>query len=128
MNVRDTNPPGGGRFDEAGDATRRTRLANERTYLAWWRTGLTAFAVSLGAGKLVPALTDETRWPYVVVGVGFALLGIVFTGYGFARQRLGEQAVARGEYVRPDERLLAGLTGVGLMLGFVLLVILIVED
>src|SRR5215207_9302116 len=71
---REQEPPGGGRFDEAGDATRRTRLANERTYLAWWRTGLTAFAVSLGAGKLVPALTDETRWPYVVVGVGFALL------------------------------------------------------
>ncbi|MET0972771.1 MAG: DUF202 domain-containing protein, partial [Thermoleophilaceae bacterium] len=29
------------------DVTRRTRLANERTYLAWLRTGLTAFAVSL---------------------------------------------------------------------------------
>jgi putative membrane protein len=61
MEVRDTAPPGGDRFDEAGDATRRTRLANERTYLAWWRTGLTAFAVSLGTGKLVPALTDEAR-------------------------------------------------------------------
>lgn len=128
MNVRDTNPPAGGRFDEAGDATRRTRLANERTYLAWWRTGLTAFAVSLGAGKLVPALTDETRWPYVIVGVGFALLGMVFTAYGFTRQRLVERAVARGEYVRPDERLLAVLTGVGLVLGFVLLVIVVVED
>jgi putative membrane protein len=128
MNVRDTNPPAGGRFDEAGDATRRTRLANERTFLAWWRTGLTAFAVSLGAGKLVPALTDETRWPYVVVGVGFALLGIVFTAYGFTRQRLVERAVSRGEYVRPDERLLAGLTGVGLLLGLVLLAIVIVED
>lgn len=31
-------------FDEARDATRRTRLANERTYLAWWRTGLMSFA------------------------------------------------------------------------------------
>ena len=50
-------------FDEARDATRRTRLANERTYLAWWRTGLTSFAVSLGAGKLVPALTEESHWP-----------------------------------------------------------------
>ena len=128
MNVRDTNPPAGGRFDEAGDATRRTRLANERTYLAWWRTGLTAFAVSLGAGKLVPALTDETRWPYVVVGVGFALLGMVFTAYGFTRHRLVERAVARGEYARPDERLLAGLTGVGVLLGIVLLVIVVVED
>ena len=128
MDVRDTDPPGGGRFDEAGDATRRTRLANERTFLAWWRTGLTAFAVSLGAGKLVPALTDETRWPYVVVGVGFAMLGVAFVAYGFRRQRLVEQAVKRGEYVRPDERLLAWMTGVGVLLGLLLLVMVLVED
>ena len=44
-------------FDEARDATRRTRLANERTYLAWWRTGLTTFAVSVAAGRLVPELS-----------------------------------------------------------------------
>jgi putative membrane protein len=128
MDVRETGPPGGGQFDEAGDATRRTRLANERTYLAWWRTGLTAFAVSLGAGKLVPALTDETRWPYVVIGVGFALLGVAFVGYGFRRQRLVERAVARGEYVHPDERLLAVLTAVGILLGLGLLVIVIALD
>ena len=124
---RTTGPRGGGRLDDAGDATRRTRLANERTYLAWWRTGLTAFAVSLGAGKLVPALTDETRWPYVIVGVGFALLGAAFVAYGYWRQRLVESAVARGEYVRPDERLLAVLTGTGVVLGLALLVIVVVE-
>jgi putative membrane protein len=127
MNVRDRAPPGGGRFDEAGDATRRTRLANERTYLAWWRTGLTAFAVSLGAGKLVPALTDETRWPYVVVGVGFALLGVACVAYGYRRQRLVESAVARGEYARPDERLLGALTWIGMLLGFALLLIVVIE-
>ena len=110
------------------DATRRTRLANERTYLAWWRTGLTAFAVSLGAGKLVPALTDETRWPYVVVGIGFALLGLAFVGYGHRRQRLVEQAIERREYMQPDDRLLAGLTGLGLLLGSALLVIVVVVD
>ena len=126
MDVRDAHPPGGGRFDEGGDATRRTRLANERTYLAWWRTGLTAFAVSLGAGKLVPALTDETSWPYAVVGVGFALLGVAFIAYGFRRQRLVEEAVRRGEYVAPDERFLAVLTGTGMLLGFVLLAIVVV--
>lgn len=37
--------------DGAADALRRTRLANERTHLAWWRTGLAALAVSLGAGR-----------------------------------------------------------------------------
>jgi putative membrane protein len=127
MPTRETAAPGGGRFDEAGDATRRTRLANERTYLAWWRTGLTSFAVSLGAGKLVPALTDETRWPYVIVGIGFALLGVAFVAYGFVRQRQVERAVARGEHVRPDEAWLGLLTVAGVLLGFAMLLIVIVE-
>ena len=120
-------PPGGGRFDEAGDATRRTRLANERTYLAWWRTGLTAFAVSLGAGKLVPALTDETRWPYVAVGIGFAVLGVAFVAYGFRRMRDVDDAIARGEYVRPDERLMGFLAAVGVILGLALLVVVALD-
>jgi putative membrane protein len=127
MSDRETSAPGGGRFDEAGDATRRTRLANERTYLAWWRTGLTSLAVSLGTGKLVPALTDETRWPYVVVGVGFALLGVAFIAYGFVRQRAVERAIARGEYVHPDERVIAALTAVGTLLGLALLIIITVQ-
>ena len=105
------------------DATRRTRLANERTYLAWWRTGLTAFAVSLGAGKLVPALTDETAWPYLVVGVGFALLGVVFVGYGFHRLRRVDAALAKGEFERPDARVLGLLAAAGVVLGFALLAI-----
>jgi putative membrane protein len=127
MNDRETSAPGGGRFDEAGDATRRTRLANERTYLAWWRTGLTSLAVSLGTGKLVPALTDESRWPYVIVGVGFALLGVAFIAYGFERQRAVERAIARGEYVRPDERVIAALTAIGVLLGLALLIIIIAQ-
>ena len=113
---------------DVDDATRRTRLANERTYLAWWRSGLTAFAVSLGAGKLVPALTEETRWPYVVVGIGFGLLGVAFVAYGYRRHRIVAQALERREYVRPDDRLLAGLTGLGLLLGSALLVIVVVVD
>ena len=36
---------------EAVDATRRTHLASERTYLAWWRTGLTSLTVGIGAGQ-----------------------------------------------------------------------------
>ena len=51
-------------FDEARDATRRTRLANERTYLAWWRTGLTSFAVAIGAGKLIPELSSGANWSH----------------------------------------------------------------
>ena len=37
------------------DASRRTYLAEERTLLAWWRSGLAAFAVAVGVGRLLPA-------------------------------------------------------------------------
>ena len=65
------------------DATRRTQLASERTQLAWWRTGLTALAVAIGVGRLVPALDDSTvEWPYTLLGVAFALYGIALIGTG----------------------------------------------
>jgi inner membrane protein YidH len=35
------------------DATRRTRLASERTYLAWWRTPLAATGSVLGVATVV---------------------------------------------------------------------------
>ena len=68
--------------DELGDGLRRTWLASERTYLAWLRTGLASFAVSIGVGKVVPALTGGAQWPYAVLGVAFALLGVGLVGYG----------------------------------------------
>ena len=80
------------------DASRRTRLANERTYLAWWRTGLTTLAVAIAAGKVVPELTSGATWPYQVVGVGFAIVGLLFIGYAYVRQRRVDEALARGEY------------------------------
>ena len=49
---------------QVADATRRTRLANERTYLAWLRSALTALAVAIGAGKIVPGVTDGSSRPF----------------------------------------------------------------
>jgi putative membrane protein len=118
-------PPSKSGFDEAGDATRRTRLANERTYLAWWRTGLTSLAVSLGAGKLVPALAPGTQWPYTLAGIGFAGLGIVFIAYAFVRHEHVEKAVSRGEFAPPEERLIAALALIGVLLGLLVLVIVV---
>jgi putative membrane protein len=126
--ARERQPPGGGRFDEAGDATRRTRLANERTYLAWWRTSLTAFAVSLGAGKLVPALATGASWPYTAIGIGFAIVGAFCSSYAFWRYREVEDAVSRGEFAPPDERLVALLSGVGAALGVLLVVVILTES
>jgi putative membrane protein len=88
---------------------------------------LTAFAVSLGSGRLLPALTKGSSWPYILVGVGFAVLGVAFVVYGFLRQRLVEEALSRGDYARPDERWLAALTVAGVLLGLALLAIVVVQ-
>jgi putative membrane protein len=124
----DPATPAGGPFDPTVDATRRTHLANERTYLAWWRTGLTAFAVALGAGKLVPALTDVSRLPYTLLGAGFAVLGLLFVTYASLRHRELERAVAKGEFVAPDRRFMWILAFLGLVLGVFLLVLVLIES
>jgi len=108
---------------ERVDATRRTYLAAERTYLAWWRTGLTALAVSIGFGKIVPGVANVVRWPYELAGAGYALIGIFFIAYGALRQRAIDRALARGEYVLPDPRLPLFLAVAGVALGLLTLVL-----
>jgi putative membrane protein len=88
-------------------ADRRTDLAVERTQLAWWRTGLTAVAVAIGVGRVVPELSEsETTWPYVLAGILFALYGVALFLEGTARAR---ELVPgdNGGQPRPRETLLA---------------------
>jgi len=100
------------------DATRRTRLANERTYLAWWRTGLAALAVGVGIGKLLPEHTSTSvNWAYEVVGVAFSVLGIAFIAVGLQRARAVEEALDRGSFAPLNPTLLAALVGAGVLLG-----------
>ena len=110
---------------EIEDATRRTRLATERTYLAWWRSGLTALAVGLAAGKLVPELSSGAAWPYEALGIGYSLLGLVFIGYGYRRQQLVEAALRRDEWAQFDERVAAALTIAGIVLGAATIAVLV---
>ena len=113
-------------FDEARDATRRTRLANERTYRAWWRTGLTTLAVSVGAGRIVPELSGGPKWPFELIGVAFALVGIAFVIYGYLRYRDVDEALSRGKYAGLPGRGAVVFAGLGALLGLatVLLVLL----
>ena len=112
-------------MEEVRDATRRTRLATERTYLAWWRTGLTAFAVSFGAGRIAPELTGGATWPYAVLGVGFGLVGVGFIGYGYVRQRQVDAALARGDYAPLDDRAAIVFAAAGLLLGLATIALVI---
>ena len=113
---------------ETGEAAHRTRLANERTYLAWWRTGVTALAVGLGAGKLVPALSSGSTWPYTAIGVGFAAIGVACSVYAFRRQREVDAAIGRGETAPPDPRMGVLLSGGGALLGLLLIVVLLAQS
>ena len=110
---------------EGWDAIRRTRLAAERTELAWWRTALTSIAVAVGVGRVVPELSGTaTEWPYVVVGIGFALYSVVLLIYGSVRSREVERAVTQGEMI-PSSRTQAHwlmIFGVGLCLATVALI------
>jgi putative membrane protein len=117
----------GAGLGETGDATRRTRLANERTYLAWWRTGLTAFAVAIGSGKLIPSVASGTTWPYTAIGIGFAVAGVFCSMYALQRHRQVEHAIRRGDFAPPDDRVIALLAGFGAFLGVLLVVVLLAE-
>ena len=102
---------------EGWDAVRRTRLAAERTELAWWRTALTAIAVAVGVGRVVPELSGSTtEWPYIVVGIGFALYAVALFGYGSLRSREVEQAVDEGRLIPAARHRARWLTVFGVLL------------
>jgi putative membrane protein len=102
---------------ETRDAARRTRLANERTYLAWWRTGLTSLAVCVALGRVVPGVSDVTAWPYQLVGAAYGVVGVAFMVVAHVRVRMVERAVDRGDFARLDERISFALLAVGIALG-----------
>ncbi len=111
--------------NETQDAARRTRLANERTYLAWLRTGLAAFAVCIALGRIVPGVANVTAWPYQVVGACYGVLGIGCLVFAHIRVQAVERAVDRGEFARFDARvgLLLLVFGIALGLATIALVI-----
>ena len=114
-------------FDEARDATRRTRLANERTYLAWWRTGLTSLAVSFGAGRLLPELSKGTAWPYEVIGIAFAVVGVAFIVQGYLRQRRIDDALDQGRYAPLEGKAALVFAAAGGALGLATIVLVVVH-
>jgi putative membrane protein len=107
--------------EDTRSADRRTKLAVERTYLAWWRTGLTAFAVALATARVVPELSkSKTQWPYTILGIGFALMGAALMYAGEQRRRYGESE-------EPSRTLTVAFTAGGLLLGAGVIVLLAIE-
>jgi inner membrane protein YidH len=101
------------------DVTRRTRLAAERTWLAWWRSGIAAATAAVAVGGVVPELVEGGRTAYVVLGGGYAALAVGMLVAGALRRRQVDRALERGEYERVSEQavLLLTVAAVALALG-----------
>jgi putative membrane protein len=110
----------------ADDVTRRTHLANERTYLAWWRTALASIALAIGVGRLLPELAGDTLWPYVVVGAGWAVLGVAMCVMAASRKEAVDHALTEGGDVRLPRQTSRGLAAAAGVLGVATCVLVVV--
>lgn len=101
----------------------RTHLANERTFAAWLRTGLSVAAGGIAVAHLVPE-PARNSWVALLLGAAFVLLGVAVIAYGareFARIS-AELARDSGRRSPAPTRTVYGLTGlVGVLLLAVLL-------
>ncbi|MFN8132427.1 MAG: DUF202 domain-containing protein [Solirubrobacteraceae bacterium] len=112
----------------ASDVTRRTYLAAERTWLAWWRTGLAATATALGVGRLLPELVDATiTWPYVLVGAGFGLVAFALVTLGWLRQRRVDAALRAGSFEPLPDSWVSGLALAAAVLTLATIAIVVVQ-
>jgi putative membrane protein len=109
------------------DVTRRTFLAAERTWLAWWRSGIAAATAAVAVGGVVPELVEGGRTAYVVLGAGYAALAAcVFVGAAL-RQRRVERALDQGRYARVGEGGMLALTLAGLALALGTIAIILAQ-
>ena len=81
----------------------QAELANERTYLAWLRTGLALVAVGVAAERVLPA--EGIIWARQLVGVSLILAGVLTAGLAQWRRGEVDRALRAG---RPIPRPIVG--------------------
>jgi inner membrane protein YidH len=109
------------------DQARRTSMAAERTWLAWWRSALAASVGALGVGRLAPELLGVAAWPYVLLGCGYAALAVGLLLAGAQRQRELEHALRSGGHV-PLRFRTVGIFNVGGIALAILTVVLVIAQ
>jgi len=85
-----------GRGDTEPDA--RFTFANERTFLAWSRTGLALIVAGLGIVQLLPPFPG-VPWGRHLIGVPLIVLGAIVAVAGYVEWVRNRRALRRGEPV-----------------------------
>jgi putative membrane protein len=109
------------------DQARRTSMAAERTWLAWWRSALAASAGALAVGRLAPEVLDVAPWPYVLLGCAYAGLAIGLLVTGAMRQRELEQALRTGAHKPLSFNTVTWFTVAGVALAVMTVVLVIAQ-
>lgn len=99
----------------------RFTLANERTFLAWLRTGLALLAGGVGVRALLPGNPLER-----VLAVVLLVLGIVCSGGAFLRWAATERAMRLGRPLPPLR--VAAVFGFGLAVAGTIALILVLDS
>jgi putative membrane protein len=97
-------------------------LANERTYLAWLRTGLALVVAGFGAERILPA--EGIIWARQVIGVSVIIAGVLTAGLARWRWQTVDRAMRAGRpisqpvlgYVVAAAIVLGGLATIVLLL------------
>ena len=106
---------------------RRSSMAAERTWLAWWRTALGAIAGALAVGRFAPDLLHGASWPFVALGCGYACLGLGLLVTGARRQR-DLEASLHGDTHRPlGPGLVTVFTAGGVLLAVATIVLVLAQ-
>jgi putative membrane protein len=109
------------------DQARRTSMAAERTWLAWWRTALAASAGALAVGRFAPEVLGVAAWPYILLGCGYASLAIGLLVVGARRQRDLENALRTGGHLPLGFPTVAVFTTGGIALAVMTVVLVIAQ-
>ena len=98
-------------------------LANERTYLAWLRTGLALVVAGFGAERILPA--EGIIWVRQVIGVSIIIAGVLTAGLARWRWQTVDRAMRAGRPI--SQPVLGDLVGAAIVLGGLATIVLLLR-
>jgi putative membrane protein len=117
-----------GPMDDEDVAPRRTWLAAERTFLAWWRTGLAASVAALAVGRVLPEVVEGPTWPYLVLGLGYGAVAVGVFALGARRHHDIDNGLREGRFPSLGGGVVAALSLAGAALTIVTMAVIAIDS